>query len=218
VAAKKPSAREIFKGRIRPLRALGYEIDKRGRVRKNGKPIKAATVQRAAAKIDRAKVQGAQKQKRALGRTKLLTGLERTTSKTQRKEFTVKDAAKWTGQSQRTVQKWIDVGGTPPEALDCIRAKLSGEKCLPIEWKHGKTSKATNDERKELQRKLRMFVQGKRKRATDTKKRYDEWYKAKKTLRKKLTKKAWREVMIKVGHAEGLDDEGTFSIMRFMLS
>jgi hypothetical protein len=210
-AKRRITARELFKGRIRPLRALGYEIDKRGRARKNGKPVRVEAVARAAAKIDLQK-------KRHLARTKLLPGLERTATKKALESFTIADAAEWTGRSPRTVQKWIKQGGTPPEALDCIRAKLVGERCYSSEWKHGRKSTWTKDEQKEAQRALRMFVQGKRKRADDIPKRYAEWYALKKKLRAKLTMKAWRELMRKIGHAEKLPTEGTFSIIRLMLS
>ena len=208
---KRASVRDVFKGRTKSLRALGYTLDKRGRPRKNGKPVKVATIQGAAKRIDRKHIA-------EVDRTKLLTGLERTTTKKERAAFTVKDAAKWTGESQRTVQKWIDKGGTPPAALDCIRAKLSGKKCLPIEWKHGKKKQATQQERDDLRRKLRMFVQGKRKRATDEKKRHADWYAAKKKLRKKLSKGAWIKLMKQLNDSEGLAEEGDFSIWRLILS
>lgn len=205
------TAADLFKGRIRPLRALGYEIDKKGRARKNGKSVRVETIEQVAAKIDLQK-------KRARSRTKLLPGLERTTEKKALESFTIADAAKWTNRSPRTVQKWIREGGTPPEALDCIRAKLSNERCYSSDWKHGTKRGWSPQEKKEAQRALRMFVQGKRKRADDTHKRYADWYAVKKKLREKLTKKAWKELMRKIGRAEGLPGEGSFSVMRLMLS
>ena len=210
-AKGKPAANELFKGRSRALAALGYSKDKRGRVRKNGRPVRTQEVVQAAAKID------AQK-KRSLSRTKLLTGLKKTTGKKELEEFTIKDAAEWTGRSPRTIQKWIREGGTPPEALDCIRAKLSNEECYSSKWKHGKKRKPSNDDEKKLRRALAMFVQGKRRRAKDIKKRYEDWYKTKKQIRDKLTKKAWKDLMKKIGRREGLSDEGPFSVMRLTLS
>lgn len=211
MTVRRKPATDLFKGRIRALRALGYERDKRGRVRKDGRPVRTEEVEKVVKKVD------AQK-KRSLARTKLIPGLERTTDKKKLDAFTIKDAAEWTGRSPRTVQKWIREGGTPPEALDTIRAKLSGERAYQTDWKHGERRAVKTEDKKKLQRALRMFVQGKRKRSDDLAERYKEWYATKKKLRDKLTKKAWKELMQKIGRAEKLPNDGTFSIMRFVLS
>jgi DNA-binding transcriptional MerR regulator len=211
VSKGRKTSAELFKGRVRALRALGYVRDKSGRVRKNGKSVRTEEVERSVSKLD------AQK-KRSLARTKLIPGLERTTEKKKLEGFTIKEAAEWTGRSPRTVQKWIREGGTPPEALDTIRAKLSGERAYKTEWDHGQKSKVSTEDRKKLQRALRMFVQGKRKRSEDLAERYKEWYATKKKLRDKLTKKAWKALMQKIGKAEGLPNDGTFSVMRLILS
>ena len=208
---KRKTASELFKGRVKALRALGYELGKGGRVRKGGRPVRVSEVEQAAAKIDRSK-------KRQLAKSKLIPGLERTTPAKKLEDFTIADAAKWTGKSPRTIRKWIREGGTPPEALDTIRAKLSGERPYAPTWVHGQRPSWTVEERKKLQRALRMFVHGKRRRAGDLAKRYDNWYAEKTKLRDKLTKKAWKDLMKKIGKAEHLADEGSFSIMRFTLS
>jgi hypothetical protein len=163
------------------------------------------------------KLTKAQKVRRA-SRTKLLPQLEKLTTKEERKKFSVEQAAKWTQRSPETIRKWIHKGNTPKPMLDRIRANLTGDQPLPETWAHGDKNQITAEEQSKFHSAMRGFIQAKHKKDKSIPKKYEEFYSEKKKLRRKLSKKAWDALMHKLGKSEGLDEQGAFSILRFMLS
>jgi hypothetical protein len=165
----------------------------------------------------RQKLTEAQKAHRA-SRTKLIPQLKRLTTEKQLSTFDIETAARWTERKPETVKRWVRKGNTPPQALDKIRAHLTGAKPLPESWKHGRQTRITMEEQENLHRTLRGFIQATHRKEKNTPKKYEEWRAEKKKIRTKLTKKAWDNLMKKLGKREGLQQEGLFSILRFMLS
>lgn len=199
-------------GFVRDLRARGITFDARGRARRGGKYI----TDRALA-VAITKLRGGETVVRAP--TTLDVQLERWgVPEEARRGVTPSRLARIANVSKRKASEWIARDGAPKETIDRIASRLINIKAYPETWKHGKRAKATREEEKQLRRAFRDFVRARTLNNPRAHKFYDKWKRIKDYLRARLTKKAWRALVEKLGRAEGIQKQGLFSVMRFILS
>jgi len=202
-------------GWIRDLKKRGITFDKRGRARRDGHFVSARSLAIHLTKIrGRSEVRETKRSPTTLAKQLDRWGVpEKALGK-----LTPAKVSKLTGASQRKAKEWIARDGMPRELLDCVGAGLTGHKVYKPTWKHGRKSKATRVEERELRDAFRKFLRARERGDPKAHKLYERWRAIKEYLRKRLTMKEWRRVVSKIGRAEGLEREGLFSIMRFILS
>lgn len=203
-------------GWLRELRKRGISFDKLGRARKDGKSISSRSLE-----IHLTKVRGRPERVRATRLTNLDRQLDRWgVGPKQRKKVTPARVARLAGVTQKKAKEWIARDGMPRELLDRVGAGVTGNKVYKAKWKHGAKGKATREEERQLREAFQKFTRARARGESNAKieKLYAKWRAIKEYLRKRLTMKEWRRLVSKIGRAEGLEKEGLFSIMRFILS
>lgn len=202
-------------GWVRDLRKKGITFDKRGRARRDGRALSTRSLTIALTKVrGRSEVRETKRSPSTLDKQLDRWGV----AEKQRKKATPARVARLAGVSQKKAKEWIARDGMPRELLDRVAAGISGQRVYKATWKHGKQSKVTRAEEKELAAAFRKFLRARTKGDPKAFKLYEKWRAIKEYLRKRLTMKEWRRIVSKIGRAEGLEKEGLFSIMRFILS
>lgn len=201
-------------GWLRELRKKGITFDRRGRARRDGKALSTRALA-----LQLTKIRGRPEKPTTRAPSNLDKQLDRWgVDPAARGKVTPARIAKLTGASQKKAREWIKNDGMPRELLDRVGAGLTGNKIYSATWKHGRKSKVTTAEEKELRKAFKKFLRARERGDPKAHKLYEKWRAIKEYLRKRLTMKEWRRVVSKIGRAEGLEKEGLFSIMRFILS
>lgn len=201
-------------GWLRELRKKGITFDRSGRARKGSKFVSSRSLE-----IHLTKIRGRSEARPTRTPSNLDRQLDRWgVDEAQRAKITPALVAKVARVSQKKAREWIRDDGMPKELLDRVGAKLTGNKIYRAKWKHGTKGKASGAEEKELRKAFKDFLRAREKGDPKAFKLYEKWRAIKEYLRKRLTMKEWRRLVSKIGRAEGLQKEGLFSIMRFILS
>ena len=204
--------RRLASGHVRDLKKRGVTFGRDGRARKAGKLLSDRALRLQITKVRAGEI--ATRAPRTLD-----VQLERWgVPKTKRGDMTPARVAKIAGVSQKKAKEWIKRDGAPQEVIDRIASSAVGARSYSSTWEHGRRSKATREEERQLRKAFHAFVRARSLNNPRAHKFYERWKRIKDYLRERLTKKAWKKLVEKLGRAEGIQKTGLFSVIRFILS
>lgn len=202
-------------GFLRALKARGVTFDARGRARLGNRYISDRSLAIRIARLEPKEVRAERKRiPRTLDRQLARWGVPAE----DRARLTPAKVARLAGVSKELAAKWIARNGVPDEKIDRVASKLVDAPTYREKWKHGRRSKATREEEKQLRRAFQRFVRARERSDPAAWKKYEQWRRIKDFLRSRLSMKAWKDLLVRIGRGEGMKMHGMFSVMRFVLS